>query len=423
MPSAMGAIEAVQCVLQVLRAIHDEWEDCKREDVEARKVSDVLGTVIPKLKAWAKSKEQLTRGESQLIAALKQDADDIWSWLSAYKEEGSKNGYFARGLKMAKNAAKKAVGIETSHAQLLDLVGELEQKLKTLQIVVAFDIHAGIAQVLQKQQELMDQVQKRLQALPSGLEVPRDTAEAIAELVGMEIGQPDSAEGSAERKAWVARVVNDLRVDNRELWGQVHEKLDHIGAEVHETNRGVQDLHRKFDLHMNLGGNVKASNTKAADFWKTYFTGTDNVTWKIFVIALKEEFSFDDHSLDLIRSYLDVDADGSISILEFNVRTAKDGVEGTCLKALQGPSNMNKGAVPTEVLPPSPSRSLPPSLPLSPDLSLSRSPSLPPKFYHSIVHSYVYMHRRPLPSIPRHKHKHRVSLSVIVCVCVHELYS
>jgi hypothetical protein len=376
---------------------------------------------------------------------------------------------------MAKNAAKKAVGIETSHAQLLDLVGELEQKLKTLQIVVAFDIHAGIAQVLQKQQELMDQVQKRLKARPSGLEVPRDTAEAIAELVGMEIGQPDSAEGSAERKAWVARVVNDLRVDNRELWGQVHEKLDHIGAEVHETNRGVQDLHRKFDLHMNLGGNVKASNTKAADFWKTYFTGTDNVTWKIFVIALKEEFSFDDHSLDLIRSYLDVDADGSISILEFNVRTAKDGVEGTCLKALQGPSNMNKGAVPTEVLPLSPSRSLPPSLSLSPDLSRSLPVplSLPPSQVLSLhcaficiyapaasaqhseaqaqAHAYARARGRSLLanapealSIRNPKSEHRkstklgdecalcvlvrclavrVSLSVIVCVCVHELYS
>ena len=64
------AIEGVQVVLSVFRAIQDEWEECKLEDVEARKVSDVLDMVIPKFKAWARSKEQLTREEMQLIKNL-----------------------------------------------------------------------------------------------------------------------------------------------------------------------------------------------------------------------------------------------------------------------------------------------------------------------------------------------------------------
>jgi len=294
------AIEGIQVVLSVFRAIQDEWEECKLEDVEARKVSDVLDMVIPRFKAWARSKEQLTREEMQLIKNLKEDADDISSWLSAYKQEKSKNGYFARGLKMAKNAAKKAVGMETSYAQLLDIVGQLERNLKNLQIVVAFDIHAGVAQVLQKQQELMQQVQKRLQEVPSGLEVPSDTAKEIAELVGVD----------------VARVVQDLRVDNRELWGQVDQKLDHIGAEVHETNLGVQELLRR----SNLGGNVEIKNPEAAEFWKNNFMDSKTVLWDVFAAALEVSFSFDKDDLDCIRRYFDFGSDGNIDAVEFNVR-------------------------------------------------------------------------------------------------------
>ena len=294
------AIEGVQVVLSVFRAIQDEWEECKLEDVEARKVSDVLDMVIPKFKAWARSKEQLTREEMQLIKNLKEDADDISSWLSAYKQEKSKNGYFARGLKMAKNAAKKAVGMETSYAQLLDIVGQLERNLKNLQIVVAFDIHAGVAEVLQKQQELMEQVQKRLQEVPSGLEVPSDTAKEIAELVGVD----------------VARVVQDLRVENRELWGQVDQKLDHIGAEVHETNLGVQELLRR----SNLGGNVEIKNPEAAKFWKNNFMDSKTVLWDVFAAALEVSFSFDKDDLDCIRRYFDFGSDGYIDAVEFNVR-------------------------------------------------------------------------------------------------------
>ena len=297
------ALEGVQVVLTVLRVIVDEWEDCRREDVEARQVSVVLATVIPKLKEWAKSKEQLSRAESQLIAALKQDADDIKSWLCKYKEEGCKNGFFARGFKMAKNLAKKAVGMETSYAALLELVGDMEHKLNTLQINVAFDIHAGVAQVLQKQQELMEQVQKRLQEVPSGLEVPSDTAKEIAELVGVD----------------VARVVQDLRVDNRELWGQVDQKLDHIGAEVHETNLGVQELLRR----SNLGGNVEIKNPEAAEFWKNNFMDSKTVLWDVFAAALEVSFSFDKDDLDCIRRYFDFGGggDGHIDVVEFNVRS------------------------------------------------------------------------------------------------------
>jgi hypothetical protein len=226
------AIEGAKFVLMIFRAIQVECAQSQLEDVEACKVRDVLDMVIPKFNAWAQSKEQLTRGEQQLIENLKKDAEDMNSWLSAYKQEKNKNGYLARGLKIAKNAAKKAVGIETSYAQLLEIVGAMEHKLKTLQIFVAFDIHAGVAQVLQKQQEQMEQVQKMLQEVPSGREVPSDTAKEIAGLLGVE----------------VARVVQDLRVDNRELWGQVDQKLDHIGAEVHETNLGVQELLRRSNL-------------------------------------------------------------------------------------------------------------------------------------------------------------------------------
>jgi hypothetical protein len=300
------ALEAVQAVLVVLKVIQVEWKQCLREQVEARKVSDVLAMVIPKIEEWAKSKQQLNSGEFQMIGNLRQDADEIKSWLSAYREEGVATGYIARGLKMAKNAAKKVVGMETSYAKLLDLVESLEQNLKNLQIDVVLDLHADVQKVLKQQEELMNKVQQTLNALPRGSEVPSATAEEIAGLVGMDIKD----------------VVNELLVKNEKLWGQVHEKLEDIGAEVHETNLGVKELHRKFDLH--LGGNVivcdKVHNPEAAEFWKKYFGDLGKVSWNIFAGALESSFSFDKDDLDRIRGHFDMDGDGHIGSVEFNVR-------------------------------------------------------------------------------------------------------
>jgi hypothetical protein len=179
------------------------------------------------------------------------------------------------------------------------------------------------------------------------------------------------------------------------------------------------DLHRKSGA---FGGNVKMSNTEASDFWNTYFMGRDNVPCGHFVEALKEEFSYDDQSLEVIRSYMDLNGDGFISIDEFNLKTAKAGVEATCLKALEGRSNMNQGAVPTEVLPPSLSRSLPPSLPLPISPCPALPPSLPSSITPSCIHMYmdgwiIRMYACVYVCMFIHTHTY-----VFVCVCVYYIY-
>ena len=232
-------LEVVEGVLRVLCMIRDQWNACKHEDAEAHKVSAILAdrmaAVIPKVKAWGDSKQTLTRSETQLIAGLKDDVDDIWDWLKAYEKDGRKHGFFARGLKMTKNMARRAMGVETSYDKLLEMVEGLEKKLQHLQIVVELDIHDAVMQVLRDQQHLMHKVHQILHALPAGHQVPQETAREIAGLVGVEVG----------------RVVQELRMDNLELWLQVHEKLDHSFAEVNEgvqeVNAGVQELHRKLD--------------------------------------------------------------------------------------------------------------------------------------------------------------------------------
>jgi hypothetical protein len=47
------------------------------------------------------------------------------------------------------------------------------------------------------------------------------------------------------------------------------------------------------------------------------------VTWNTFAVALctfKESFSFDKNSLDRIRGHFELDGDGYMDIVEFNVR-------------------------------------------------------------------------------------------------------
>jgi hypothetical protein len=278
--------------------------------------------------------------------------DAIKLWLSYYKEEGKKHGFLARGLRiarMAKNAAKKAIGFQTSYDQLLELVKALDENLQRLNIIVTLDIHgvtqdihAQLSKVLEQQQEAMDKVQQRLNTLPPGSTVPENTAKEIAEWVRVDF----------------ERVVRDLRVENRELWGQVHEKLENIGAEVHAGFQGLMMNHQEQMMHQMmmlqlvnemrkqiamLKHNPHASsvpkvplNPEAQDFWKQNFKDSPEVDCKTFAESLQRRYRFiqDANDLHLIAHGLDVDGDGKVNIEEFRL-WAEDGVQSAFARELR----------------------------------------------------------------------------------------
>ena len=337
-------------VLHALKAIKDEWEACEQEDAAALKVKEILELVIPKFERWTQSKQTLEDGEKYYIKRLANNVEAIKSWLSVYKEEGKKHGFLARGLriaKMAKNAAKKAIGFQTSYDQLLELMKALDENLQRLNIIVTLDIHgvtqdiqAQLSKVLEQQQEAMDKVQQRLNTLTPGSKVPENTAKEIAGWVRVDF----------------ERVVRDLRVDNRELWGQVHEKLENIGAEVNAgfqqqmMNHQEQMMNQAMMLQLvnemrnqlvnemrkiaMLKNNPHASsvpkvplNPEAQDFWKQNFKDSPEVDCKTFAECLQLRYHIQDaNDLHLIAYGLDVDGDGKVNIEEFRL-WAQDGVQ------------------------------------------------------------------------------------------------
>jgi hypothetical protein len=342
-------------VLRALKAIKDEWEACEQEDAAALKVKEILELVIPKFERWTQSKQGLGLeiGEIHYIERLKKIVDAIESWLSVYKDEGKKHGFLARGLRMAKNAAKKAIGFQTSYDQLLEHMKALDENLQRLNIIVTLDIHgvtqdiqAQLSKVLEQQQEAMDKVQQRLNTLTPGSKVPENTAKEIAGWVRVDF----------------ERVVRDLRDNNRELWGQVHEKLENIGAEVHAgfqqqmMNHQEQMMNQAMMLQlMNhqeqmikemrnqvnemrkiamLKNNPHASsvpkvplNPEAQDFWKQNFKDAPEVDCKTFADSLRLRYHIQNaNDLNLIAHGLDVDGDGKVNIEEFRL-WAQDGVQ------------------------------------------------------------------------------------------------
>jgi Ca2+-binding EF-hand superfamily protein len=348
-------------VLLALQALKNEWEACKQEDAAALKVKEILELVIPKFERWTQSKQRLglESGEIQYIERLANNVDAIKLWLSYYKEEGKQHGFLARGLriaKMAQNVAKKAIGFQTSYDQLLELVKALDENLQRLNIIVTLDIHgvtqdihAQLSKVVEQQQEVMDKVQQRLNTLPPGSKVPENTAQEIAGWVRVDF----------------ERVVRDLRVENRELWGQVHETLENIGAEVHAGFQGLmmnhqqqmmnhqeQMMHQMMMLQLveemrkqitMLKLNPHSSscpkvplNPEAQDFWKQNFKDSPEVDCKTFAEALQRRYCFiqDANDLHLIAHGLDIDGDGKVNTEEFRL-WAKDGVQSAFARELQ----------------------------------------------------------------------------------------
>ncbi|KAJ1472208.1 kinase-like domain-containing protein, partial [Baffinella frigidus] len=78
--------------------------------------------------------------------------------------------------------------------------------------------------------------------------------------------------------------------------------------------------------------NIK--NEEARTFWMVCFLGADQVEWTIFAAALKDQFPFmeDAASLSKINESLDINGDGNVTVLEFNVFTRMLGLEGACRK-------------------------------------------------------------------------------------------
>jgi len=291
------------------------------------------------------SKQRLNDGERQYIERLKNNADKINDWLRAYKEEGKNHGFLARGLKfakIAKNAAKKAIGYQTSYDQLLQLVKDLDENLRNLNITITLDIHgvtqhihAQLSEVVVQQQKVMDMVQQRLNALPPGSKVPENTAKEIAGWVRVDF----------------ERVVRDLRVENHVLWGEVHEFRAEVQAGFQGLNHQMHHHHQQQQMVLQmveemrkdvmemlkqaLAGPVVPLNLEAQDFWKQSFKDSPvQVDCKTFAGRLKQRYPcIQDYDL-MIADGLDVDGDGKVDIEEFRL-WAKDGVQSAVDRALQ----------------------------------------------------------------------------------------
>jgi len=73
----------------------------------------------------------------------------------------------------------------------------------------------------------------------------------------------------------------------------------------------------------------------ARKFWSENFQSAQEVLWPQFSSALVREFALVTSDITSIEKEMDVDGDGRISLLEFNLFTAKDGLARALQKLMQ----------------------------------------------------------------------------------------
>lgn len=71
----------------------------------------------------------------------------------------------------------------------------------------------------------------------------------------------------------------------------------------------------------------KIKNKQSREFWEDYFHDTEQVEWSTFARALEQEYNIEERVLPLVQSKMDVNGDGKIGVLEFNIFTKKLGLE------------------------------------------------------------------------------------------------
>ena len=136
-PAATMTVEVAIEVVTLLFKITTEWDNCGAEDAKVRQITDRLDTLRDPIMTWAKAQSQ-TRKNDGLIRDVLQDLTDIKAWLDSYRASGEYwgGGVLARCVKMTKNVVQNKVGITTSFQHLRDIVETLEEKLRTMSIVV-----------------------------------------------------------------------------------------------------------------------------------------------------------------------------------------------------------------------------------------------------------------------------------------------
>ena len=283
-------MEACKTILQGLQAINREFKDIDREDKAAAELGGRLCTIHPAISRWVQGKSQiaascdvqvtgqcperghrarvirfrddwfkhngsrrwdlrfyggapggqrnatlaeehlssvLSAGDARLVQELQGHVFNIQSWLYAFRQKGKAQGILARGMHVCKNLKKRVMGAETTFEQLLRFVGELEKTLHDMQVVMQVDLTIEIAKVVSQQEVMMQKVSQLLARSKEGMSAAenKELAEETAEICRMHVD----------------KVLQELRSDNAELWGQVDRRLDRIESNQRNNHAELQD--------------------------------------------------------------------------------------------------------------------------------------------------------------------------------------
>ena len=279
-------MEACKSVLQGLQAINREFKDIDREDKAAAELGGRLCTIHPAISRWVQGKSQiaascdvqvtgecperghrarvikfrddwfkyngsrrwdlrfyggqrnatlaeehlssvLSAGDARLVQKLQGHVSNIHSWLYTFRQKGKAQGILARGMHVCKNLKKRVMGEETTFEQLLSFVAELEKTLHDMQVVMQVELTIEIAKVVSQQEVMMQKVSQLLARSNEGMSAAekKELAEETAEICRMHVD----------------KVLQELRSDNAELWGQVDRRLDRIESNQRNNHAELRD--------------------------------------------------------------------------------------------------------------------------------------------------------------------------------------
>ena len=283
----------------------------------------------------------LSAGDLRLVEKLQCHVIDINTWLSTFREmleKGEKKGFIKRWMHVCGNLKKKAIGTETTFQQLLKLVGELEKTLRDMQVVMQVSVATDVRNVVERQTQMMQMMQQLLEKM----EQPIDKGMSAAE-------QQEVAKRMAEISGMhVRQVLEEYKDVLEEIKGSRIPPPPQPGPLPYGWVKATSKSGQVYYKHTESGHTqpefpdwALINNPEARKFWLKFFSNSDSVPWDLFKRSMKEEFGFSDADLALIRGGCDIQGDGVVSKLEFNIFSVSHGIRGG-LEILQERANAPK---------------------------------------------------------------------------------